>query len=107
VFLAGKIEVMSRYTLEDFNETLSFQEPPEEMNNLFQALWFNAKGDWETAHELIQSVYTTEGAWVHAYLHRKEGDMDNAAHWYEKAGKTMPHNSFEEEWQDILAEFLD
>jgi tetratricopeptide (TPR) repeat protein len=107
VFLAGKIEAMSRYTLEDFNETLSFQEPPEEMNNLLQALWFNAKGDWETAHELIQSVYTTEGAWVHAYMHRKEGDMDKAAHWYKKAGKIIPDNSFEEEWLIILAEFLD
>jgi hypothetical protein len=107
MFLAGKINAMSRYTLEDFKETLSFPEPPEEMNNLLQALWFDAKGDWETAHELVQSVYTHEGAWVHGYLHRKEGDMDNAAHWYGKAGKAIPKNSFEEEWLSILDEFLD
>lgn len=98
---------MSWYTLEDFKETLSFPEPPEEMNNLLQALWFDAKGDWETAHELIQSVYTNEGAWVHAYLHRKEGNMDNASHWYEKAGKAISKKSFEEEWLSILGEFLD
>ncbi|MBN2214339.1 MAG: hypothetical protein JW723_08845 [Bacteroidales bacterium] len=98
---------MSRYTLEDFRETLSSTEPPEEMNNLLQALWFDAKGDWETAHELVQLVYTNIGAWVHAYLHRKKGDMENAARWYEKAGKTMPKNSLEEEWLSIIGEFLD
>ena len=98
---------MLRYTLDEFNETLEASEPPEYMNNLLQALWFDAKGDWETAHELVQSVYTNEGAWVHAYLHRKEGDIENAAHWYQKAGKTMPKNSLEEEWKNILSEFLE
>lgn len=98
---------MNRYTLEDFRETLSGSEPPEEMNYLLQALWFDAKGNWETAHELVQSVYTSEGAWIHAYLHRKEGDMENAAHWYGKAGKALPIQSVEEEWLIILNEFLD
>ena len=98
---------MLRYTLEEFKETLEASEPPEYLNNLLQALWFDAKGDWETAHELVQAVYTNEGAWVHAYLHRKRGDVENAEHWYEKAGKTMPKNQFEEEWKNILSEFLE
>ncbi len=101
------MKFMLRYTLDEFRETLGEPEPPEYMNNLLQALWFDAKGDWETAHELIQSVYTNEGAWVHAYLHRKEGDLENATHWYQKAGKTMPKNSLEEEWKKILSEFLE
>lgn len=98
---------MLRFTIDEFKETLEASEPPEFMNNLFQALWFDAKGDWETAHDLVQAIYTNEGAWVHAYLHRKEGDMDNAAHWYKKAGRAMPKKSFEEEWKMILGEFLE
>ena len=98
---------MLRYTLDEFNETLEANEPPEYMNNLLQALWFDAKGDWETAHELVQSVYTSEGAWVHAYLHRKQGDIENAKHWYDKAGKIMPKYQSDEEWKNILSEFLE
>ncbi len=98
---------MSRFTFEDFKESLNAAEPPEEMNNLFRALWFDAKNNWEEAHELAQSVYTKEGAWVHGYLHRKEGDLDNASHWYAKAGKELPGSSFDDEWQEILQELLD
>ncbi len=97
---------MTRYSSEEFIETLQHSDPPEEFNQLLQALWFDANGDWEAAHELVQSVYTHEAAWIHAYLHRKKGDLDNARHWYSKAGKDIPDHSFKEEWDLMLEEFL-
>ncbi|NJK85283.1 MAG: hypothetical protein HC906_04270 [Bacteroidales bacterium] len=98
---------MSRYdSIDEFIDSLNLSEPPEELNNLLQALWFDAKGDWESAHDLAQAVYTPEGAWVHAYLHRKEGDKDNAAYWYGKALRKFPEYSFEEEWRKMVDEFL-
>jgi hypothetical protein len=94
-------------SVDDFIESLDFSHPPEELNNLLQALWFDAKGDWESAHELAQAVYTPQGAWVHAYLHRKEGDHENAKYWYGKAGKKVPDIPLGEEWRKILEDFLE
>lgn len=94
-------------SVDDFIGSLDLLEPPEELNNLLQALWFDAKGDWDSAHELAQAIYTPQGAWVHAYLHRKEGDMDNAKYWYGKAGKKIPDFSLQDEWHKILEDFLE
>lgn len=63
------------------------------------ALDQDKKGNWEKAHELIQDLPTNEAAWIHAYLHRKEGDKSNAAYWYRRAGKDLYSGSLEEEWQ--------
>ncbi|MBN2612637.1 MAG: hypothetical protein JXB00_13865 [Bacteroidales bacterium] len=98
---------MLRLTIEEFKETLEAPEPPEYLNNLLQALWFDAKGDGEAALELAQVVYTNEGYWVHGYLLRKQGDLENAAQWYKKAGRSLPKNSFDEEWKMILSDFLE
>jgi len=73
---------------------------------LLQALWQDAHGDWQSAHELAQEVETSDGAWVHAYLHRKEGDEFNATYWYRRAGKPVSTAGFEEEWNSIVGELL-
>jgi len=67
------------------------------------ALWWDARGDWARAHEAAQSVDTAEAAWVHAYLHRKEGDLSNADYWYRRAGRQRPAVPLEAEWAEIVA----
>jgi hypothetical protein len=70
---------------------------------LAEALWWDARGDWDRAHQLAQSVDTPDGAWVHAYLHRKEGDLPNADYWYRRAGRRWPDALLEVEWEDIVS----
>jgi hypothetical protein len=92
--------------VEDVIATLSQPNPPESLHVLLQALWYDAKGDWDNAHTLSQDVHTAEGSWVHAYLHRKEGDLSNASYWYHRAGKLVPNISLSEEWRNITAALL-
>src|SRR5437667_10390366 len=75
-----------RMTLDEFKQTLSSSAPPA-VSTALQALWHDARADWDKAHEMANSVEDTTGAWVHAYLHRKEGDIGNAAYWYQRAGQ--------------------
>ena len=70
------------------------------------ALWWDAKGDWERAHEVAQDVDEADGAWVHAYLHRKEGDLGNAAYWYRRAGRAVASGDLRVEWEGIVGEML-
>ena len=70
------------------------------------ALWLDAKGDWAKAHEVAQDVESVDGAWVHAYLHRKEGDVGNAAYWYRQAGKSVATGDLQVEWEGIVREML-
>lgn len=65
-------------TIEEFKSTLNNSHPPEALPPLLEALWYDAKGNWHRAHEIAQEIAGKEGAWVHAYLHRKEGDLSNA-----------------------------
>ena len=92
--------------LETFVNSLSEDAPPEGLGPALEALWQEAKGDWHAAHRLAQSDKGEDGAWVHAYLHRVEGDESNAGYWYRRAGK--PHSSvpLEDEWREILAALL-
>ena len=71
-----------------------------------RALWFDGKGDWEKAHDLAQQDEGGAGDWVHAYLHRKEGDLGNAGYWYRRAGKPTAKGSLDEEWSAITAALL-
>ena len=71
-----------------------------------QALWQDAHGDWERAHALCQEAKSRDGDWVHAYLHRKEGDEGNAGYWYSRAGRLMPTGGLEAEWTAIVAALL-
>ena len=100
-----KSAIVNRVTLTEFNSTLKNAAPPHGPP-LLQALWRDAKGDWEAAHLIAQDVGGTDGAWVHAYLHRKEPDPSNAAYWYRRAGKPVAGGSFEEEWEAIAASLL-
>jgi hypothetical protein len=86
---------------DDIKASLGSANPPENLNVLLQALWFDAKGDWESAHNIAQDVHTAEGSWVHAYLHRKEGDLANASYWYHRARKPVSVVSLSEEWRNI------
>ena len=93
-------------TFETFCQSLEQPEPPD-LPPLLLALWHDAKGDWDTAHDIAQDEYTPEGSLLHAYLHRKEGDEWNAGYWYRQAHKTMPHNSLQEEWEQLARKFLE
>ena len=93
-------------TLEQLEATLVGDGPPQGITNSLAALWYDGKGDWEQAHLIAQDIPTREGSWVHAYLHRKEGDEWNANYWYNRAGRTMPGCSLEQEWKEIADAML-
>jgi len=93
-------------TYDEFKTSLSEPLPPASLNSLLVALWYDGKSDWTRAHNLAQEVDTKEGSWIHAYLHRKEGDSGNASYWYSRAGKKMPSFSLEREWEEIVRALL-
>jgi hypothetical protein len=94
-------------TLEEFRQSVKTDEaPPSGLSPLLQALWHDARGDWDRAHQLAQDVDTKAGAWVHAYLHRKEGDESNAGYWYRRAAREMSRGALDDEWEDIVDALL-
>ena len=93
-------------TLKEFTASLTQPHPPNGLPPLLKALWYDGKDDWETAHTIAQDVSSSEGSWIHAYLHRREGDEGNAAYWYRRAGRPVARGSLQEEWQQIAAELL-
>lgn len=94
-------------TSDDFRKSLTATEPPAGLSQALTGLWFDAKGDWTRAHESAQQDEGVEGSWVHAYLHRKEGDQDNAAYWYSRAGKPVCQKPRDEEWLSIVTYLLE
>jgi hypothetical protein len=98
--------ILMRMTLEDFHQSLGANEPPAELTPALASLWWDAKGDWERAHLCLQQAKGIDGSWVHAYLHHKEGDHENAAGWYSRAGKSFCDKSLKEEWLAIARELL-
>jgi hypothetical protein len=91
--------------LAEFRATLDTNTPPA-VSSALVALWHDAKGDWARAHEVAQDEDDATGAWVHAYLHRKEGDEGNAAYWYRKAGKPVERGPLDAEWTQIVTALL-
>jgi len=89
--------------LQEFRNSLSQGSPPQGLSPALAGLWWDAKGDWTKAHESAQQDEGPASAWVHAYLHRKEGDQSNAEYWYGRAGKPPATSSLEEEWNEIAA----
>jgi len=85
-----------------FESTLDHRIPPEEWPLPLQALWYDAKGDWESSHDIAQELHTQMGSWIHAYLHRKEGDKRNAGYWYDRADKPFPKYSLNEELKVLV-----
>jgi hypothetical protein len=93
-------------TVTEFTATLPDAAPPIRLQPALVALWYDAKGNWEAAHNLVQDVPDDSGAWVHAYLHRKEGDESNAGYWYRRAGRPQARGSLEDEWTAIASVLL-
>jgi hypothetical protein len=94
-------------TLDDFRKSLSATEPPAGLTHALAGLWWDGKGDWRRAHESAQQDEGRDGSWVHAYLHRKEGDQGNAAYWYSRAGKPVCREPLEAEWLSIVRSLLE
>ena len=94
-------------TFEAFRESLKEPHPPQSLTLALAALWWDAKGDWTRAHESAQQDEGRNGSWVHAYLHRKEGDQSNATYWYGRAGKPVCCESLESEWRQIAESLLE
>ncbi|HNP22413.1 MAG TPA: hypothetical protein PKM63_11960 [Panacibacter sp.] len=92
--------------IERFIASLSESQPPKSLSIYLRALWYDAKGEWHKAHEEIQDVPDKKASWIHAYLHRKEGDTWNANYWYNKAGRNMPGEDLKSEWEYITKEML-
>lgn len=92
--------------MDEFRISIDNDESPTTLGAALAGLWWDAKGDWNKAHESAQQDEGPQGAWVHAYLHRKEGDSANAAYWYRRAGKAVFSGSLTDEWSQIVSELL-
>lgn len=93
-------------TIEEFKLTLTKESPPAGVSPALQALWHDARGRWDEAHKIAQDIEDTTGAWVHAYLHRKEGDLNNAGYWYRQARQPVARDPLETEWTRIVTALL-
>src|SRR5829696_5681157 len=93
-------------TLEQFRSTLSCAAPPETLSPALRAMWEDAKGNWAAAHSIAQDIDDETGSWIHAYLHRKEGDLGNAGYWYRRAKKPIATGTLDEEWERIVSALL-
>jgi len=91
---------------DEFRQTVSSSEPPGKISIYLLSLWYDAKDDWEKAHTIIQDMNDTTAAWIHAYLHRKEGDIGNADYWYHRANKKRPAITLPEEWEIVVRSLL-
>jgi hypothetical protein len=92
--------------LADFRASLSDAAPAAGLEPPLSALWWAAKGQWDQAHKIVQDEASREAAWVHAYLHRVEGDLGNAGYWYRQAGQPAAKASLEAEWERIVSALL-
>ncbi len=92
--------------LSAFKQSLDQDAPPAGLGPALAALWYEAKGDWHQAHRLAQTQEDADGAWVHAYLHRVEGNLSSADYWYRRAGKPQSSASLKREWDEIAGALL-
>jgi hypothetical protein len=92
--------------LTEFRASVAEGEPPAGLSQPLLTLWWEAKGNWARAHECAQEDRTPSGSIVHAYLHRVEGDLSNAGHWYARAGRPPSTQALAEEWTALAREFL-
>jgi len=92
----------------EFHASLARDSAPVGLSPVLQALWHAGRGDWDAAHTCAQADSSREGAWVHAYLHREEGDLGNAGYWYARARRPMPVATMgrKEEWSEIVRALL-
>ena len=93
-------------TATEFKRSVLDEIMPQGLPLYVQALWHDSKGDWKSAHNLIDELGDKDSARVHAYLHRKEGDIWNADYWYRRAASKRPTHSLEKEWEELVELFL-
>jgi hypothetical protein len=86
--------------------SLSQPDPPRAISAPLAALWWARKGDWEKAHRIVMDEAGQDAAWVHAYLHRVEGDLGNAGYWYRQARKPAATGALDDEWAAMVAALL-
>ncbi|HXK58770.1 MAG TPA: hypothetical protein PLP42_02655 [Acidobacteriota bacterium] len=93
--------------ISEFKKSIQQEQcPPADLPRLLQALWWESKGDWNRAHQIAQAAEGPEAARVHAYLHRKEGDLGNASYWYRKSGLKEATEPLDQEWEAIATALL-
>src|ERR1700761_8649632 len=90
----------------EFHASLEFDEPPADLSAPLTALWWERKGEWTRAHDLVDELESTEGMVVHAYLHRREGSLSNADYWYSRAGRVFYRSALDEEWSALVEGLL-
>jgi hypothetical protein len=91
----------------EFKASVSGAAPAPGLDAPLAALWWVAKGNWDQAHKIVQDEASADAAWVHAYLHRVEGDLGNAGYWYRQAGKPVAGGSLEAEWEKMVSALLE
>ena len=94
-------------TIDELKRTLTKANPPSDLTPPLASLWWAAKGDWDKAHGIVMKEDSREAAWVHAYLHRVEGDLDNAGYWYRKARRPAASEPLPAEWDAIAAALIE
>jgi len=93
-------------TIDDFLASIDGDAPPAGLSLPLQGLWWDRKGDWDQAHSCAQDAPDSDGSWVHAYLHRVEGDLGNAGYWYRRAGRAAHSGALQQEWREIVGDLL-
>ena len=93
-------------TFDQYKKSVGGHKPDNLLSQLLQALWWDAKGQWDQAHSMTQEIHSNEAAAVHAYLHRKEGDIGNASYWYRSAGRPGFKGTLEQEWKSLVRDLL-
>lgn len=89
-------------TFQEFQESINDSTPSQHISQNLLALWQDAKGNWAEAHDIVQKTSGFDGDWIHAYLHRKEGDLSNASYWYSRIGKSRPKLPLIQEWEELV-----
>jgi hypothetical protein len=93
-------------TLDEFRSSLTNATASENLPPALRAMWEDARGNWSAAHAIAQDLEDMTGSWIHAYLHRKEGELGNAGYWYRRAGQPVPQDGLDEEWTRIVSALL-
>lgn len=86
----------------DFQNTLEFNFPQNDWPEALKSLWYEARGDWEASHNIAQDIHSELGSWIHAYLHRKEGDEWNSKYWYRQANRPFSKLTLDEEFKELV-----
>ncbi|MBC2840776.1 hypothetical protein [Robiginitalea sp. SC105] len=92
---------------ENFVATFELDAPDPGWPEGLKALWHEGRGDWQASHDIAEGLETPLGYWIHAYLHRREGDQWNAGYWYKRAGRPFPEKSLEIEFREIVDHVLE